>query len=150
MKNVVVLVCANKVDKRAAHDRVVTESMGRFWAEGRGFKYFETSASTGEGVEAMFNTLFSDVVTSMESGVTERAAKPTYSQKEMDAVRRVEMSRNDYERLGVSQGASVEDINRSYRKLARVLHPDKNRAPGSEEAFKAVCSAKNALLGNSG
>ena len=41
-----------------------------------------------------------------------------------------------------------EEINRAYKKLAVILHPDKNVAPGSEEAFKILVNARTALLHN--
>ena len=41
-----------------------------------------------------------------------------------------------------------DEINRAYKHLAVLLHPDKNLAPGSEEAFKAITSAKEQLLRN--
>lgn len=37
-------------------------------------------------------------------------------------------------------------MNKAYRKLAVLLHPDKNIAPGSEEAFKILVAARTALL----
>ena len=39
-----------------------------------------------------------------------------------------------------------DDINKAYRRLAVLLHPDKSVAPGSEEAFKVLVSARTALL----
>ena len=40
-----------------------------------------------------------------------------------------------------------EDINKSYKHLAVLLHPDKNLAPGSDEAFKSIAKAREKLLG---
>jgi molecular chaperone DnaJ len=51
-----------------------------------------------------------------------------------------------YKELGVSAGASTEEIKKAYRKLARDLHPDAN--PGdalAEERFKAVSEAHTVL-----
>ena len=39
-----------------------------------------------------------------------------------------------------------DDINKAYRKLAVLLHPDKSIAPGTEEAFKILVNARTALL----
>ena len=41
-----------------------------------------------------------------------------------------------------------EDINRAYKKLAAILHPNKNVAPGSAEAFKVLVKACTVLLHN--
>ena len=39
-----------------------------------------------------------------------------------------------------------DDIIKAFKHLAIQLHPDKNAAPGSEEAFKLVSHAKDELL----
>lgn len=54
--------------------------------------------------------------------------------------------RDPYEVLGISRSASAEDIKKTYRKLARSLHPDLN--PGdakAEERFKEVTAAYDLL-----
>ncbi|CAH2044674.1 unnamed protein product [Thlaspi arvense] len=48
------------------------------------------------------------------------------------------------------KNCSVEEIRKAYRKLSLKVHPDKNKAPGSEEAFKKVSKAFTCLSdGNS-
>src|SRR5262245_59618340 len=52
----------------------------------------------------------------------------------------------DYYRvLGVERGATQEDIQRAYRKLARKLHPDVSKEPDAEERFKRVNEAYEVL-----
>ena len=51
-----------------------------------------------------------------------------------------------YKTLGVGKGASDEEIKKSYRKLARQYHPDRN--PGdnkAEERFKEISQAYDVL-----
>lgn len=51
-----------------------------------------------------------------------------------------------YAELGVSSTASADEIKKSYRKLARDLHPDKNPGDAKSEArFKAVGEAYSVL-----
>lgn len=37
-------------------------------------------------------------------------------------------------------------MNKSYRRLAALVHPDKCKAAGAEEAFKALTQARTNLL----
>lgn len=43
-----------------------------------------------------------------------------------------------YSILGVSPDCSQEQIRKHYKKIAVLVHPDKNKQPGAEEAFKVL------------
>jgi len=55
------------------------------------------------------------------------------------------MGKDYYEILGISKGASEEDIKKAYRKLALRFHPDKNKEADAEEKFKAIAEAYEVL-----
>ncbi len=54
-------------------------------------------------------------------------------------------SQDYYEALGVPRDASLDDIRRAYRNLARRLHPDVSKEPGAEDRFKAISEAYDVL-----
>src|ERR671911_2572621 len=56
------------------------------------------------------------------------------------------MPRDYYEVLGVQRGADETEIKKTFRRLARELHPDVNRHdPGAEEKFKEAAEAYEIL-----
>jgi curved DNA-binding protein len=50
-----------------------------------------------------------------------------------------------YQTLGVKKDASQEEIQKSYRKLARKFHPDVNKNPDAERKFKEIGEAYEVL-----
>ncbi|MBQ4251705.1 MAG: DnaJ domain-containing protein, partial [Erysipelotrichaceae bacterium] len=53
--------------------------------------------------------------------------------------------RDYYEVLGLSKGASDDEIKKAYRTLAKKYHPDLNKAPDAAEKFKEVQEAYEVL-----
>lgn len=68
-----------------------------------------------------------------------------YTQEQVDGVRVLLRKKNFYDILGCSQSASPSQIKKVYRKLALKFHPDKNQAPGAEDAFKKIQQAHQCL-----
>lgn len=118
-----------------------------------------------------FQTLFEGILKTNETGSRPKPMQTQlgYTKEQVDVVQRLRNAKDNYERLGLPISATKwekelngtpwpklrpffsscrDDVNRSYRKLAVLLHPDKNVAPGSEEAFKLLLDARTALLKN--
>ncbi|MBF0715115.1 molecular chaperone DnaJ [Gemelliphila palaticanis] len=53
--------------------------------------------------------------------------------------------RDYYEVLGLSKGASSQEIKKAYRKLSKQYHPDINKAPDADEKFKEITEAYEVL-----
>lgn len=143
--DIVFVVCANKIDKGK---RVVDEADGKMWALMKGYHYFETSASSGAGIGEMFETLLGEIISACENGgkpVSLNANMPL-NKEQLEAIHRLKNSKDNYERLGLKFGCTRDEVNNSFRRLAKLLHPDKNVYPGSSEAFKLLLSAKTDLL----
>lgn len=66
------------------------------------------------------------------------------SLKEYPAGKHVKF-RDYYEVLGVERGASPEEVQKAYRKLARKYHPDLNKTKEAEERFKEINEANEVL-----
>ncbi|XVE71440.1 hypothetical protein DITRI_Ditri10aG0150200 [Diplodiscus trichospermus] len=68
-----------------------------------------------------------------------------YTEEQITIVKQIKKKKDYYEILGLEKTCSVEDVRKAYRKLSLKVHPDKNKAPGAEEAFKAVSKAFQCL-----
>ncbi len=68
-----------------------------------------------------------------------------YTADEQALARRIVKITCKYEVLGVARTADDAAIKTAYRKLAMRVHPDRNKAPEAEEAFKVVTAAHDTL-----
>eukprot|EP01084_Bolivina_argentea_P131401 231935_1 len=67
--------------------------------------------------------------------------------EEVTMVRKILRARDYYSTLGLSKGGDIDEkqLKKKYRKLALKLHPDRNKSPGAEEAFKKLSKAYDCL-----
>mmetsp|Transcript_142920 Transcript_142920/g.398227 ORF Transcript_142920/g.398227 Transcript_142920/m.398227 type:complete len:396 (-) Transcript_142920:247-1434(-) len=69
----------------------------------------------------------------------------SYTSEQMQMVQRILRTKDYYDILEVPREANEEAVKKAYKKLALKLHPDKNKAPGAEEAFKKLSKAVQCL-----
>ncbi|CAH8389738.1 unnamed protein product [Eruca vesicaria subsp. sativa] len=79
------------------------------------------------------------------SGSSSSSSSLSFTEEQRAIVREIKSKKDYYEILGLGKTSSVEDMRKAYRKLSLKVHPDKNKAPGSEEAFKSVSKAFQCL-----
>lgn len=73
------------------------------------------------------------------------SSSASYTEEQVSIIREIKRKKNFYEILGLEKTCTIEDVRKSYRKLSLKVHPDKNKAHGAEEAFKAVSKAFQCL-----
>jgi len=73
--------------------------------------------------------------------------KREYTPEQAAVVKRIRSCKvtEYYEILSLKRDCEEADVKKAYRKLALSLHPDKNGAPGADEAFKMVSKAFQVL-----
>ncbi|PKU72995.1 chaperone protein dnaJ 49-like [Dendrobium catenatum] len=76
---------------------------------------------------------------------SENGSSEAYTEEQITIVSQIKRKKDYYEILGLERSCTVEDVRKAYRKLSLKVHPDKNKAPGAEEAFKAVSKAFQCL-----
>uniref|UniRef100_R7W982 Chaperone protein dnaJ 49 n=1 Tax=Aegilops tauschii TaxID=37682 RepID=R7W982_AEGTA len=81
-----------------------------------------------------------------EEGGGDTAGARMYTEEQLEVVHQIKKHTRDYYKiLGLEKDCTVEDVRKAYRKLSLKVHPDKNKAPGAEDAFKAVSKAFQCL-----
>ncbi|KAJ8675352.1 hypothetical protein QAD02_011138 [Eretmocerus hayati] len=70
----------------------------------------------------------------------------SYTQEDEAHIERILNTKNFYEILQVPNNASEDQIKSAHKKLALLVHPDKNNAPAAKDAFVAVRKATACLL----
>ncbi|BFZ02916.1 hypothetical protein BsWGS_05955 [Bradybaena similaris] len=68
-----------------------------------------------------------------------------YTEEQLASVRRINNCKDVYEVLELTKEFTDSDLKKAYRRFALQMHPDKNKAPGATEAFKAIGKAYSIL-----
>ena len=97
----------------------------------------------------MFDNLFSALIDTNENGgipPVNNVPNMNFTIEQVEAINRLRNNKDNFERLGLRHNCTKEDVLAAYKRLAKLLHPDKSDAPGSEDAFKLLLNAKTELL----
>lgn len=150
LEKCLIIVAANKTDLVTSKNLTDAE----VWAEENGFKFVKTSAKTGEGVEDIFRMICSAALMEKRGPIFHSNC----TREQLDAVQKIRSATNDYDVLGLTlrmfrileslvifSGANRDDVDRAWKKLCRLVHPDKTSAPGAHEAIQRLNKAKEAL-----
>ncbi|XP_026331527.1 uncharacterized protein LOC113238890 [Hyposmocoma kahamanoa] len=71
--------------------------------------------------------------------------KREVTSEQISEIQRVKQAKDDYDILGIPRGSDLNEVKKAYKYLTKVLHPDKNRAPGAKEAFMMAKEATDRL-----
>lgn len=117
--------------------------------EGRDNKDDDKKESTNNNVRQRQNIpegskASESVATSSQNSSTSQCL---YTQEQVKEVKDfMKRNKDDYYKvLGVDKSACLDEIKKAYKKLALKFHPDKNQAPGADEAFKIISVAFSVL-----
>ncbi|XP_026331387.1 uncharacterized protein LOC113238764 [Hyposmocoma kahamanoa] len=80
-----------------------------------------------------------------DAGVPPQPKKREVTREHLNAIQRVKEANDDYDILGIPRGSELNEVKKAFKFLTKVLHPDKNKAPGAKEAFMMVMDATDRL-----
>jgi len=84
--------------------------------------------------------------TSSRTSTTSQSSSRMGKAEEVEMVKKILRAKDYYSILGVDKGETDEKkLKKAYRKKALKCHPDRNQAPGAEEAFKKLSKAYDVL-----
>ena len=72
--------------------------------------------------------------------------QPSPTAEQVVVMNRLRSGQDSWQKLGLTGNSSREEVNKVYRKLAMLLHPDKTAVKGADEAFKALGAARRNIL----
>ncbi|KAG1148242.1 hypothetical protein G6F37_003512 [Rhizopus arrhizus] len=87
-----------------------------------------------------------DSVSSMPQTNIHNITERKYTAEQLGAVKAVlDCGMDYYKVLSIERSANDKEIKKAYRTKALLFHPDKNNAPGADEAFKLIAKAYDVL-----
>jgi len=144
LKNAIIVVCGTKADLSNAE---VTSDEARTWVESRpGWKYFETSSQSGQNITEVFDYIFTGLVDLLKNHGTRKVEEVAFTEEQVKLVKQILNGRDSWQKMGLHPSATRSDVNRTYKNLAKLIHPDKSSVPGNEEAFKELAKVREALI----
>ena len=95
--------------------------------------------------EAEINRQAAEGVRKRKEAAAEAEAPKPYTAEDAKVVREILNAKDYYQMIGVEKSFTENDLKKAYRKKALKLHPDRNNAPGSKDAFQKINAAMECL-----
>ncbi|GAA5881339.1 hypothetical protein JCM3774_002879 [Rhodotorula dairenensis] len=128
-------------------EQLLSSGAGAGTAAAGGAEPTATTSATQSGPSSASTSSRTRTKASASTGGSSTSPTGEYTAAQLAVVKRVKSCRVTayYEILELEKSCSDGQIKKAYRKHALSLHPDKNLAPGAEEAFKMVSKAFQVL-----